>query len=179
MPQEKLSPHQFILILHGPSCGGKSTVSDLLFRTYAGIYKGKTDTIKRLISDYDYATQFEMVSEMTLATMKIALAHGLSIVKEGGMLHGIDELRKISQDIGIPLFIATIEAPWEVLLERFEVRINNPRPNVKINTDVDRFRKIFDEYHATKPMTPLAFDSSVQAPEEIVSIITQHITNTI
>ncbi len=168
---EKLTNKQFILVLHGPSCGGKSTVSDIIFKKYGGIFKGKSDTIKRLISDYDYATQFEMVSEMTLATMKIALAHGLSIIKEGGMLYGIDELRKISQDTGIPLFIATIEAPWEVLLERFEVRINNPRPNIKINTDVDRFRKIFDEYHATKPVTPLAFDSSVQTPEEIVAAI--------
>lgn len=174
MNKPQLTNNQFLLVLHGPSCAGKSTISDIIFKQYGGIFKGKSDTIKRLISDYDYPTHRDMVGEMTLATMKIALAHGLSVLKEGG-LYGLPELVSISKETQVPLFMVNIAAPWEVLLERFQVRKENPLPNVKINTDTTRFKEVYDEYLATKMETPLEFDSSKQTPEEIVATIVARI----
>ncbi len=48
------------------------------------IYKAKSDTIKWLISDFDPPTHREVVYFMTFETMRVALAHGLSAMKEGG-----------------------------------------------------------------------------------------------
>lgn len=173
--KEKLTPDQFILVLHGPSCAGKSTVSDIIFKKYGGIFKGKSDTIKRLISDYDNTIHHDLVGLMTLETMRVALEHGLSVMKEGG-LYGVDETVQLSEQFKVPIFIANISAPWEVLLGRFNERIAAPIPGVKINTDHTKFREIFDRYHATKHDSLLTFDSSVQSPEEIVAAIVEKIT---
>ncbi|MEI8223650.1 MAG: hypothetical protein WCG20_00840 [bacterium] len=174
--KEKLTNNQFILVLHGPSCGGKSTVSDIIFKKYGGIFKGKSDTIKRLISDYDNTIHHDLVGIMTIETMRVALEHGLSVMKEGG-LYGLDEMVALSQTHQIPLFIANISAPWEILLERFDQRIASPIPGVKINTDHTKFKEIFDTYHATKIDSPLTFDSSIQSPDEIVTVIISTITH--
>ena len=168
--KEKLTNNQFILVLHGPSCGGKSTVSDIIFKKYGGIFKGKSDTIKRLISDYDNTIHHDLVGIMTIETMRVALEHGLSVMKEGG-LYGLNEMVALSHMHNIPLFIVNISAPWDILLKRFEVRIANPIAGVKINTDHTKFKEIFDQYHATKIDSPLTFDSSIQSPEEIVAAI--------
>lgn len=170
-----LTPTPFILVLNGPSCAGKTTVSDIIFKAYGGIFKGKSDTIKRLISDYDYTQHHDLVAEMTLATIKVALGHGLSILKEGG-LYGIEEMQRLAHESNTPIFIANIEAPWEVLVERFQERVANPIPGLKINTDLTRFREVYDEYLATKPATPYEFDSSLMTPDQIVSAIIELLT---
>lgn len=176
--KEKLTQSPFILVLHGPSCAGKSTVSDIIFKKYGNIFKGKSDTIKRLISDYDNTVHHDIVGIITLETMRVALEHGFSILKEGG-LYGLDEMIALSQTHNVPLFITNIAAPWETLLERFNERIATPIPGVKINTDHTKFKEIFDKYHTTKIDSPLTFDSSVQSPEEIVNTIITTITNSV
>jgi broad-specificity NMP kinase len=170
MTYEKIIPGPFILILHGPSCGGKSTLSDILFKRYGNIFKGKSDTLKRLISDYDPITHRDFVTALTLVTMKYALEQGFSVIKEGG-LHGLNETVEFSKSMNIPLFIVNISAPWHVLAIRFEERIGKPIPGVKINTNTDRFKEIYEEYLSTKLETPLEFDSSELTPEEIVEKI--------
>ena len=49
----KITENQFILILNGPSCGGKSSIADILMSKYEGLFNSKGDKIKWLISQYE------------------------------------------------------------------------------------------------------------------------------
>ncbi len=173
--KEPLREKQFFLIINGPSCGGKSSVSDLLFEKYAGIYKGKNDAIKWLISDYQPNIHREVVDLMTFETMRIALSHGLSVLKEGASLNP-ERYVELSKKENVPLFVANIEAPWEVLASRFEMRIEAKKQGARIsNVDPKRFKELYDMYLGTKMKTEMEFDSSKQTPEEIAVQIVSYI----
>ena len=177
MTKEPLTPNQFFLIVNGPSCGGKSSVSDVLCEKYGRIFKGKSDVIKWLISDYTAVNDRGVLLEMTVATMRVALSHGLSVLKEGA--HWAPEKYvAMAKEFNIPLFIANVEAPWDILVERFEHRIEKKKLGAKIaNTDPVRFKELYDSYNLTKMETSLSFDSSKQSPEEIASTIATTIQN--
>jgi len=175
MSKEKLSEKQFLLILNGPSCGGKSTVSDILFEKFGGIYKAKNDAIKWLISDYDANSQRGIVHEMTLETMEVALSHGLSVMKEGGLWE-FGSYVKMAKDHNVPVFVANIEAPWDILFSRFEFRIEAKKNGEKIaNVDPVRFKELYDMYQKNKTKSELEFDSSEQTPEQISGVIASYI----
>ncbi len=82
MQKPKLREKQFFLVVNGPSCGGKSTVTNLLIEEYGNIFQAKSDAIKWLISDYDSSLHREVVHEMTLATVRTALQNGLSVLSK-------------------------------------------------------------------------------------------------
>ncbi len=175
MPKEKLTDKQFFLIINGPSCGGKSLVSNVLFQKYGGIYNGKSDAIKWLISDYDANLHRGIVHHMTLETMRVALSHGLSVFTEGALWEPEKyiEMAKIAK---VSFFVANIDAPWEVLVSRFKTRAEAKKQGVKIsNIDPRRFKELYDMYINTKMKTELEFDSSKQNPEEIAEVIVSYI----
>lgn len=170
-PKERLQDRQFFLLFNGPSCGGKSTVSDIIFERYGGIYKAKGDVIKWLISDYQPNEHRRIVHLMTMETLRIALAQGLSVMKEGGSWEP-EAYAELSKAANVPLVVVNIEAPWEVLLSRFEKRIEAKKQGMQIsNTDPKRFKEIYDRYLSTKVKSELEFDSSKETPEQIVEQI--------
>jgi len=171
MSKEKLIDKQFLLIINGPSCGGKSAVSDVLFEKYGGIFKASSDKIKWLISDYEASVHREIVHKMTLGAMGVALDNGLSVLKEGAHWKPEDYVEMAKQH-SVPLYIANIDAPWIELLKRFELRIEAKKNGAQIsNTDPVRFKELYDSYMATKMLTPLEYDSSKQSPNEIADAI--------
>lgn len=175
MSKEKIIEEQFLLLINGPSCGGKSTVTDILFERYGHIYKAKSDVIKWLISDYHAPTYREVVHIMTLETMRVALAHKLSVIKEGASFQN-EAYTEMASQAKVPLSVVNIEAPWDVLLSRFEQRIEAKRQGAKIsNTDPVRFKELYDMYLNTKQPNALHFDSSVQSPDEIADAIVEHL----
>ncbi len=175
MAKQKLTPHQFFLILNGPSCGGKSTVSNVLFEECAGIFKAKSDYIKWLISDYEAAAHRAIVQDMTLGLIEIALKNGLSVLKEGALFEP-EQLVQIAKKFHIPLFIANISAPREVLDQRFLERIESKKQGAKIaNIDPKRFSELYEMYFANKMDSPLEFDSSQETPEAIAAAISKYI----
>lgn len=168
---ERLMDTQFFLLINGPSCGGKSSVSDILFKKYGGIFNGKSDVIKWLISDYQSDAHRKTVHRMTIETLRVALSHGLSAIKEGGLWEP-QAYVELSESAGVPLFIANVEAPWEVLASRFETRVKAKRQGARIsNANPRRFRELYDMYHATKMRTGMEFDSSKESPEQIADRI--------
>jgi len=172
MSKEKIIDNQFLLIINGPSCGGKSAVADVLYEKYGGIFHGKSDHIKWLISDYDPNVHREFVHLMTYEIVKVALLCGFSIIKEGNIFEP-EKYVEIAKKAEIPLFVANIEAPRDVLLSRFEKRIEAKKLGAKkiANTDPRRFKELYDMYNSTKMETSLVFDSSKQNPEEIAETI--------
>jgi uridine kinase len=86
MEKGKLTDKPFFLIINGPSCGGKSTVSKIIHEKWSEIYLASGDKIKWQISDYKSSVYMGAVYKMVLATIKVALQHGLSILKEGAFI---------------------------------------------------------------------------------------------
>lgn len=76
-----------------------------------------------------------------------------------------------------PLIVANVEAPWDVLMSRFEKRVEAKKQGAKkiANIDPGKFKNIYDAYVETKVDTELNFDSSVQTPEEIAETIVAYI----
>lgn len=165
----------FLLILNGPSCGGKSTVSDLLCEKYSGIYKAKSDVIKWLISDYQPAAHRGVVHQMTIETMRVALSRGLSVIKEGASWEP-EKYVELSKAANVPMYTVNIEAPWEVLVSRFEARVEAKKLGAKIsNVDPKRFKELYDLYLSTKTSSELEFDSSKDTPEQIAKQIVAYV----
>lgn len=176
MKKGKLTSKQFLLILNGPSCGGKSAVSDVLFDKYGGIYKAKSDAIKWLISDYDAKRHRGIVFRMTLETVRVALGAGLSVVKEGALHDAGKELVVMAKKAKARFFVANISAPWDVLKTRFAERIAMKKKGAKIsNASPKRFKELYNMYLGEKMKTELEFDSSTQSPEKIVDEIVLYI----
>lgn len=178
MTKPKLAEQQFFLIINGPSCGGKSSVAKIISDAYGGIYNGRTDAIKWLISDYTWDVYSDIVRAMTFETMKVALANNLSLMTEG-TLYQEQQFKQLAADTHVPLFIINVEAPWDVLMKRFEERIEAKKQGARIaNTDPVRFKELYTTYNQTKPETPYVFDSSQQSPEEIaqevITMIKKH-----
>ncbi len=175
MSKQKLASKEFLLLVNGPSCGGKSTVSKILLEKYGGIFNAKGDHIKWLISDYDAATHRGVVHEMTLELVKIALVNKLSVLKEGGLFEP-EKLVDIAKEHNVAFFVVNISAPKKVLDSRFLERIEAKKNGAKIsNVDPKRFDELYKMYLSTKMESPLEFDSSVQAPEEIAAAIAGYI----
>ena len=171
MTKEKIIDTQFLVVVNGPSCAGKSAVADVLVQKYGGIFHAKADVVKWLISDYDPPTHWGIVHRLMLALMQSALAEGLSVVKEGGSYEP-EKYVALAGSAQVPLYIVNVDAPWEVLTTRFEKRIEAKREGARVaNADPARFKQLYDRYHAVKVDTPLSFDSSTQTPEEIASAI--------
>lgn len=175
MEKEKISENQFMLIINGPSCGGKSSVSDFIFEKYSGLFKAKSDAVKWLISNYKADVYRSVAHQMINEMIKVALSNRLSILIEGALFEP-EEYIKMAKSANVPLFIANIEAPWDVLMSRFQLRIEAKKQGARIsNVDPKRFKELHDMYHNVKMDTSLIFDSSKQPPEEISEAIVSHI----
>lgn len=175
MAKEKLSSKQFMLIVNGPSCGGKSATADIFFERYGGIFNAKGDHIKWLISDYDAEIYRGVVHEMTLELIEVALRNKLSVLKEGALFEP-GKLVQIAKDFNVPLFVANVSAPKNILEKRFLERIEAKKKGAKIaNIDPKRFWELNEMYLATKVDSPLEFDSSLRSPQEIADDISGYI----
>jgi predicted kinase len=173
---EKLTDKQFLLLVNGPSCGGKSTVIDILFDKYSDLFKAKSDAIKWLISGYQASVQRHIVHEMTFQAAWVALSNGLSVLKEGAMFEP-EKYLQLAESLKLPVFVANVEAPWEVLIARFEERLKAREDGTRkmANIDPGRFKEIYDSYHSSKMPSTLQFDSSRQLPEEVAETIAEYI----
>ncbi len=176
MQKPKLREKQFLLVINGPSCGGKSTVVDLFVGEYGNIFQAKSDTIKWLISDYTALLHRDIVHEMTLGAMMVALKNGLSVIKEGAS-YNAEKYAMLAKEFNVDFFAVNIEAPWEIILERFAQRLEQKKTGVKkiANTDPVRLRELYEMYLTSKDISPLTFDSSKQSAEEIRDAIIEYI----
>jgi predicted kinase len=176
---ELLTEKQFLLLINGPICGGKSTTVEKLFVTYSGLCKVQGDFIKLQISGYEANKQRNIVYEMSIAMTLAALQQGLPVIKEGATYQP-ERYREIVKQFNIPVYVANISAPWEILVKRWQEREDAKNAGLRAkNADFARLEVMYNMYLNAKMETPLEFDSSVQSTQEIVDQISQHIRNTI
>lgn len=175
MQKPHLTQSPFLLLLDGPSCGGKSSVATLLLEQYGGIYGANGDKIKWQISDYTASVHRSIVHEMTLATAAIALESGLSVIKEGARWQP-ERLRQLAARHDAYFAVANVSAPKDVLDARFQERLALHRQGERIsNLDQGRFDELYEQFMRDKLETDLTFDSSTQAPDAIAQAIVNYL----
>ncbi len=168
-----------LLVLNGPMCAGKSTVVATLMQR-DGFFRASSDTIKWLISNYsaDTSGHRRMAQEITFRAMEAAMEQGLSAVVDGGHHAFRERYRALAARHGCRYVSVNIEAPYEVLKQRFLDRVTDgrkiDRPHISVTT-VDgfdaRYRWYADENKDRDAAATL--DSSALTVEEIVATITE------
>lgn len=166
-----------LLELNGSMCAGKSTISETLMKR-DGFFKSSYDKIKFLISNYseNNADQRRIAREISLQTISEAMDHGLSVIVDGGHHAYRDRYREIAKKNGFEYISINIEAPYEVLRQRFLERVaagkKIDRPHILVTTiegfDL-RYRWYVNENKDQHAAATL--DSSIFSLDEIIAEI--------
>ncbi len=166
---------QFILVLNGPMCAGKSTVTNLILEQ-DGIFRASYDLIKRSISNYsaDNKAHREMAKKISFSTMQAALQSGLAIIIDGGFEDYREKYKELANDFGCKYVSVNIEAPVDILEKRFIERVESAKNTGRILSVVtlEGFYSRYDWYiNKNKDLDAVTFNSSVLSPEEIAKEI--------
>jgi len=163
--------NQFILIINGPVCAGKTSVIDAIMGKYKKVFRLSQNKIKWLISDYTPDRDREAVQGSLILVADKMLEHGLSLILEGGSVTQgkmNEELEKIGAKHGLKATFINIEAPLEVLKARFQERLKvSAERGTKVSfTDDEGYMQRYNAYLAIKGDATV-MDSNTMTPEEI------------
>ncbi len=173
----------FILVLNGPMCAGKSTVTKLLMQR-DGLFKGSYDAVKWLISNYsaDNENHRKISKEVIFGAITKAVESGLSVVIDGGFNDYRDKYRDLADKNNYVYLSVNIEAPLEVLEKRFLDRVESAKLNEHKNISVTTLEGFHSRYqwylNQNKDPEGLTLDSGSLTSEEIISILDEKINNT-
>jgi len=165
---------QKIIILNGPMAGGKTSVSQLLFKKMKRTVLLGNDHLKCFVSDYQRTKpgipgDRKTLSEGTFALYKIFIDKDFSIILDNFFIEKSElrifenYARKKKKD----LYLFQIEAPTNVLLDR--VRRRSDKMSPKINLEKISW------YKKTKREDIMTFDSSILSAEQITKAILNNI----
>lgn len=163
---------KFLLIINGPMCAGKSTISDIFLKN-EGVFRGSSDRIKWLISNYsgDNPNHRSMAKNITLSAIEGAVNAGLSVVVDGGFNEHRDKYKEIAAKFDLKYLSVNIESPYEVLKQRFIERVESSRQEggKRISVDtIEGFDTRYEWYESyNKDPEATTFDSSKSSAEEI------------
>lgn len=174
-------PKKFLVIINGPLCSGKSTVAKLLSENKSDIFHISGDKIKWFISDYssEKYTKTGIINRLLLSLVSQAAKEGLLIVIEGNiaLLKESEEYLKIAEDNNMNFYQCNIEAPYDILLKRFNQRVIGAlESKIKISAKTeDDMKSRYDSYQELKNKNVQLFDSSKMSPQQIVKEIEKNI----
>ncbi|MFA4931184.1 MAG: AAA family ATPase [Patescibacteria group bacterium] len=175
----KLNLPQFLLILNGPYCAGKSSVAQYLLDNYDGIFRAWRDRIKWMIAGYQAERDGKITAEMTMALIDVALSHGLSVVQDQAITLGWEgKYQLMAKKYETKLIEVNIEASYEVLEKRFAERVAAAKVGAKISmTDPEKMREQYFYYQKHKNNDNLTYFSDQKTPVEIAEEIIKCINN--
>ncbi len=166
--------NQFILVLNGPICAGKSTVVDVLLSRQENLFLASYDEIKWSISQYSSDKHHTVVTDIVFALAEAAFDRGFSIVADGATLKTTRaRYAALAEQKGVKYIEVNMEAPLPLLEERFKQRvIDAARTGKKISiTELPGMMKVFVRYQDNKNFDVPTLDSSVLTREQIVEEI--------
>lgn len=161
-------------MINGLSCGGKSSVTEILLSKNKNLFRVSTDKIKWFISKYDWNKHSEIIYRLSIELAKAALSEGFSLLIEGMNLdHKDKDFKLIAKKNKMNFFEVNIEPPFAIALKHFKNRIKESKlTGTKIsNKNEKRFRDICRVYFENKNEKIPSFDSSILSPEEIAKKI--------
>lgn len=153
-------------------CAGKSTTSELLLSELRNSFRVSSDKIKWLISNYSKNEHSELAYRLTIALATSAFHEGLSLIVDSNTCStkiAAMSYKELAKSEDAQFMIINIEAPIDVLTERFKQRIINAKESgSKISvTTIERMLEIHGEYTNSKDENNITLDSSILSPEEI------------
>jgi predicted kinase len=163
---------KFILIINGPICSGKSTVSELLLKKVPNLFRISLDKIKWLIGSYSKDKHRKIAYRLTLELARNALEEGFSLIIDGcGRFdkNSNNDYKKLANEYKISYIEINIEAPIIILVKRFKARVARAKL-VKSNiscTTVKKMKEFYNGYLQYKNNNLITFDSSLSSPEQI------------
>ena len=170
-----IPPKKFILILNGPVAAGKTTVSKAILKKIPRVFELSQNAIKWLISDYNPDTDREAVQDSLLLVAERMIKEGMNLLLEGGSVTQAamnERLEEIGLKHDMKIIYLNIEAPLEVLKERFAERVKTAEEQKKklSFTDEEGYMERYNAYLDLKGEAPV-IDSSILSPEQAVDAI--------
>ncbi len=164
--------NQFILIINGPIRSGKTWAVNVIMEQYKRVFRLSANKIKFLISDYTPDRDRKLVQDCLLSMADKMLEKGMSLILEGGSVAQGNlntELEKVGEKYGIKVTYVNVEAPIEILKERFaeSLKKSEERGSKLSVTDDIGFMKRYEAYLTIKDQAKETFDSSILSPQEI------------
>ncbi len=169
---------QRVVFFEWPSCAGKSTAVDTLFRKVRNTFRINKDTIKRLISDYSHSNEkhHEMLEQVLKNMCETALNNWMSLFIES-QKQLTNHILEYSKNKDISFFYINIEAPLDILKERFEEKRKNLEKRwiiVSYWYD-DLLLDIFHKYHENKFLNWITIDTSKLDEKQVISEIEKYL----
>lgn len=163
---------KFILMINGPICSGKSTITELLMGKLPKTFRVSVDRAKWLISDYSKNKYRETAHRLTLELAKAAFNEGFSLIIDGNGRYSKDsnnDYKELANKTNTPFFEINLEAPIEILIDRFNKRVEGAKINhIKLSiTTAEKMMESYKAYFGYKDDSNITFDSSLMGPEEI------------
>lgn len=167
---------KFILVINGPICSGKSTVSELLLKKIPNSFRVSLDKIKWLIGNYSKDEHRKVAYRLTLELAKNALEEGFSLIVDGcGRFdkNSNNDYKKLAKEHKISYVEINIEASAIILIKRFKERVVHARAvNSNIScTTVKKMKEFYNGYLEYKDNNLVTLDSGLNNPEQIRDII--------
>ena len=168
--------NKFILVLNGPMCAGKSTVTKILMER-ENIFRGSFDAIKWLIGNYSADNEFyrKVAKEIVFSAVSTAVQSGLSVVIDGGFADFREKFKNLAEQHGYKYLSINMEAPLDVLENRFLERVEYSKKvdsnKISIKT-LEGFHLRYQWYlNKNKDIDGILFDSHALSPNQIIKEI--------
>jgi hypothetical protein len=168
---------QFVLIVNAPPDADQAKVINALACGKERRFIASANRIKWLISDYSAEkTDRDMLNHVLFDLATSAYAKGLSLIVEGSVsiLRGwAKQYLGLVPEYGGASIQVNVEAPYEVLVKRFQERVARAdAEGKKISIrKVSDLKERYDIYQSLKNVQLPTFDSSVMSPEQIAQEI--------
>lgn len=167
---------QFVILLYGPPCSGKSATASSLMAKHQGLFRASADRVKWFVSGYGGGPYRKEVSRVVLDMSASALSQGLSLIVEANarILKRLwPEYKAMAEKHGVAYFEVNLEAPLDVLKERLERRLVTSEAKGKKHTltEADDLERRYNAYLAHRKASIPTFDSSVLTLDDVAKQI--------
>jgi predicted kinase len=169
---------QFVILLYGPPCSGKSATADSLMVRHNGLFRVSPDRVKWFVSGYGGGPFRKEVSQVVLDMASSALTQGFSLIVEANariLKKTWPKYKALAEQNSVAYFELNLEAPLDLLKERLARRMAKSLVSGKNHTlrdpeDLERRHKAYLAYRKDSIQT---FDSSVLSLDDIAEKIEQ------
>lgn len=143
-----------LLVINGTSCSGKSSVVKRIMEEKDNYFHLSYDAIKWQFSKYKSSEKYKDVSVVMEATAEAVIKMNYDIVWDSSQYKETkDRIIQFAHDNNYKIIEVNLEANFDVLLKRFEERVeevkSNPESKIS-NTSTERFKELFDSYNEQK-----------------------------
>jgi predicted kinase len=169
---------QFVILLYGPPCSGKSATALSLMVRHNGLFRVSPDRVKWFVSGYGGGPFRKEVSQVVLDMASSALTQGFSLIVEANariLKKTWPKYKALAEQNSVAYFELNLEAPLDLLKERLARRMAKSLVSGKNHTlrdpeDLERRHKAYLAYRKDSIQT---FDSSVLSLDDIAEKIEQ------